>query len=199
MHPIEQKLKDEICPYLVTARRLNRWGPYWVYLGYSYLGELFVLLAGLGISNPIMSFLSDGQVKLESKDGTLITVVQFLNDPWAGGIALALLVMWALVKVYIRNENLAKRCSLLRSCQRQCIHLENQLMQLLPAPNPMKELINLQVKLGSLVEWNIVEESWRYGGPAPNINAQVNEYCSQLVSIFSAHWDQAPPNEQIEV
>lgn len=52
---VERKLRVEIAPYLVTAEYLWQWPPYLIYVVYSYLGEIFVLLTGFGIAKPMMS------------------------------------------------------------------------------------------------------------------------------------------------
>jgi len=196
MHPIERKLRVEICPYLVTAKRLSRWRPYRVYLGYSYLGEVFVLLAGFGFANPVTSFLSGGQGNSQSGE-KVVTVAQFLAGSWVGWTALILLLIWGVVKFYIRREDLEKRCSLLKSCQQQCAQLEYQLRKALPVSDPMEELTKIQTKIGDLVDVNIAERSWCHSGPEPGIDTLVDKYCSELVSSFSGYWIPAPNLDRI--
>ncbi|SFI70934.1 hypothetical protein [Nitrosomonas sp. Nm34] len=191
MHPIERKLRVEICPYLITGKRLNKWTPYRVYIAYSYLGEVFVLLAGFGIANPVMVFLSGGQ-GTSAPVGNPSTVAEFLSGNWLGWMAIVLLVIWGLIKFYIRSEDLEKRCSLLRSCKQQCMQIEYQLLQVLATETPMEKLPTLQAKLYELVDRNIAERSWQFSGPEPGIENEVDAYCNQLISKYSSFWLPAP-------
>jgi len=42
-----------------------------------------------------------------------------------------------------------------------------------------------QGKLADLIDRNIVERSWRYNGPKPDIDTQAGKYSADLVSAFS--------------
>jgi hypothetical protein len=195
MRDIERKLRVEICPYIVTAQILDRWWPYRTYVVYSYVGEIFVLLAGFGFANPVITFLSDNSMAT-APNHNQATVATFLQGSQSGWIALMLLVIWGLVKFYIGREDLEKRCSLLSSCKLQFRQLENQLRKVLADPKPMEKLLELQLKLVELVDRNIAEESWQYNGPAPDIDPLVERYCADLVATFSPFWEPEPSHQR---
>jgi hypothetical protein len=197
MHPVELKLRSQICPYLVTVNRLWRWKPFWVYLAYVYFGEIFLLLAGFGIANPVMTFLTagqgaGGQAKKPADDAAQGTVVEFLGSSTAGVIGLVFLVLWGLLKFYVQKEDLEKRCSLLRSCRLQGAQLANRMRHALPNPDPMPALIDIQEKLEDLIDRNVIERAYPYDGWEPGIDSLIKAYCDNLVAFYSGYWQPAP-------
>ena len=196
-HPIARKLRSQFCPYLVTARRLWRWRPLVVYGVYSYVGELFVLLAGFGLANPLMAFLS-GQPSSggREKGGGGGSIVEYLSGSRFGWLAIGLLVVWGLAKFYVRTQDLEKRCSLARSYRRQCLQIEHALREALPAPNPMPALVTLQAKLSDLVDRSIAESAIPDLGIDEGLHAEMDVLRDRLVADFGLFWDPPPQNEQ---
>lgn len=196
---VERKLKVSFCDYLVTARHLNRSRDYRIYQAYCYFGEVFVLLAGFGIANPVMAFLSGGQPSPESGKGYAPTVASFLSGTKFGVIALAMLVAWGLVKFYIRHEDLEKRCNLVSSYRRQCQQIEVELLsKVLPQTDPMPDLLQLQAKLSDLVGRNVAEGSIEDCGIDQRFKAEFDEYLKRLVDRFSDFWSPAPSLDRLK-
>lgn len=211
MHRVEKKVRDEIGPYLLTGMRLTRWWPFWVYLFYTYFAEVFVLLAGFGIANPVMAFLAGGQTsKTTTPSQAQSSVVDFLGSSTASMLAIGLLVIWGVLKFYVRQADLEKRCSLLRSCRLQCIQFSNRIRLVLAKPAPMQELLDIQAKLSDLVERNIIEGGWPYDGPEPAVLVRqkdlkregeelpslADKYCEQLVKLHRSTWENEPLAER---
>jgi len=212
MHRVEKKVRDEIGPYLLTGMRLRRWRPFWVYSFYVYFAEVFVLLAGFGIANPVMTFLAGGQASKPAGPGgqSQGTVVGFLGSGTAALLAIGLLLVWGVLKFYVRQADLEKRCSLLRSCRLQCIQFSNKVRVVLAQTKPMPALIDIQNKLNDLVERNIIEGSWPYDGPEPAVMSHpkdpnnpvsklpslAEEYCEQLVSPHRLNWEPEPQEDR---
>lgn len=199
--PIERKLRVEICPYLVTARHLGEWTPYRVYTAYSYFGEAFVLLAGFGLSNPVITFLTGGQapgVKSNPPPATESSIIEFLSSSNLAWVSVGLLMVWGLVKFYVRHEDLEKKCNLLISYRRQCSQLEFKLRQALANENPMPHLVELQTKLSDLVDRNIAEGSIPNFGIDGALSEQTKEYVDNLVRDFSGHWAAVPEQERLQ-
>jgi hypothetical protein len=194
---IERKL-SVICPYLVTAKHLGSWGPYVVYTGYSYLGEVFVLLAGFGIANPVLAFLSNGQDAPGAKHAHSSSVVDFVGSSLAGWLSVGLLVIWGLVKFYISREDLEKRCSLLKSYRRQCAQLEIQLWRALGTDNPMPALVVVQTKLEDLVDRSIAERAIPDGAIDEKFNDEAGQYSQALVTKYGSNWTNVPPEERTQ-
>ena len=76
------------------------------------------------------------------------------------------------------------------------MQIEFQLLQVLATENPMKQLPMLQAKLSDLVDRNIAERSWRYSGPEPGIDNEVEAYCNQLINKYSSFWQPAPNTDR---
>jgi len=190
MDPIESKVKNDILRYLVSAERHRSWPPLWIYTLYSYLGEVFILLAGIGIANPVLNYLNnDADSKREAGRNALIPfLVKFLKSDSAVFASLFLLVVWGLIKFYIRTEDLEKRCNLLRSCMTQCKGFSVQLHQALAEADPMPKLIVIQQKLSDLVERNVIERAWIFAPFAPGIGPAVDKECADLVGPYRGKW-----------
>ena len=193
MHAIEHKLKYEIYPYLVTAQQLKKWRPLLVYNVYVYCGELFVLLAGFGVANPLMSALTGNDVnKIAAASSSKQTVIQFLGSGYAALLAVVLLLVWGTIKFYVRREELEKRSNLLRSCILQCSQFENKVHNAVPHDDPMSELLDVQEKLSDLIERNIVERAWPFPGPEPGIQHLVDQQVDVLIEPFKRSWKTGP-------
>jgi hypothetical protein len=185
---IAQKLRTQFCPYLITARHLNRHHSYLFYIAYSYLGEIFVLLAGFGLANPVMAFLSGGQSTRQVSGSNATTVVDFLSSSVLGWVSLCLLVLWGLAKYYVRREGLEKVCTLVVSYQRQCSQIERAIREALSEANPMPKLIEQQRRLSDLVDRTIAEGAVPGNGIDESLKGESEDYCQQLVAEFFSHW-----------
>jgi len=188
MHAVERKLRYEMLPYLVTAQRLKAWPPMRIYATYLYAAELFVLLAGFGVATPVMRFLSGNPAG--SGDAKQQTIVEFLGSGYMAFLSLVLLVIWGLLKFYVKTEDLPKKCNLLQSCISQCAGFGVQIRRAVADPNPMPTLIVIQAKLSDLVERNVAEGAWPYDGPEPGIQSLVDQQYEDLVAPFRGNWNQ---------
>jgi hypothetical protein len=196
-HPIERKLRHEFCPYLVTARRLTRWTPYLVYTIYSYLGEVFILLAGFGLASPVMAFLAGSSADPPGVKPGGGTIIETLSESRFGWVAVVILVAWGLVKLYVQTEDLGKRCSLAASYRRQCLQIEHSLRKALPASDPMPALIQLQAKLSDLVDRSIAENAIPDLGIDDSLRHEMDALCNRLVADFGGFWAPGPDADRI--
>jgi hypothetical protein len=189
MHPVEHKLKYVILPYLVSAELLKKWKPLQVYTFYLYSAETFTLLAGIGLANPIVAFLNGGNLTSSSNSSNSSqSIIQFLGSGYAATLSIILLIAWGILKFYVKNQQLDRRCSLLRSCIQQCAQFSIKVRSAINSDNPMPALISIQEKLSDLIERNIVENAWPYAGPAPKIEEIVDNYCDRLIAPFKDQW-----------
>jgi hypothetical protein len=183
------KLRDHLAPYIITAQRLGKWRPYTIYTTYSYLGEVFVLLAGMGVAHPVFAaFAGKGSGAEVSSTGPPSSAV--------GLISICLFLIWGLVKYYIRSEDLERKCSTLRKCRADFRSYEHRMRKALAEPLPMPALTELHREIGSLVDRQISEDVWPYPGPEPGISEIVIEFCNQLEREFGHIWVAAPPQER---
>ena len=157
MSPIQQKLQTAFYPYLMTARHLRQATSYRLYTAYAYLGEVFVLLAGLGLANPVIRFLGGRAANAAGTEAPEPSVAAFLSGSAFGWVGIACLVIWGLLKFYVQSEELDKRCSLVKSYCRQCLQIEFAVHNALQLPDPMPALIQQQAKLSDLIDRNIAE------------------------------------------
>jgi len=190
--PIERKIHD-FSPYLVTARYHNKWFPYRVYVGYSYLGELAVLLAGLGLASPVSALIARASAAPVANSGTAAQSIGQLG--WG---AFLLLVVWLCVKVYVQQESLEKRCSLLTSYRRQCRQIEFELGEALRASDPMPELIQLKARLRDLIDRSIAEDAIVGVGVDDRWSGEWERFSNDLITRHSANWSPAPNTDRRE-
>lgn len=193
-NPVERKLSDELIPYFVSADRLKFWPPYWVYIAHKYLNEVFVLLIGLGFSNPVLKFLTKG-------DGAGAN--QSFGPNVAGSLPSKLLVVgtlslvaWGLLKFYIKTTNIETRCTLTQSSRRHFRQLHLQLMRCLSEKDPMPKLTQIQEKVYEIVDRSIVEDAWPYDPVAPHSEDETRNRVDSLVSRFGHNWS-VPAEDQL--
>lgn len=182
---IERKIRRDFAPYLVTAREHHKWPPYWIYVGYSYVGELAMLLAGLGLATPL-SALATGTPGTDTAGvaGQL------------GGVSIVILVAWLTVKIYVQRQNLEKRCSLLTSYRKQCRDLERELELALDQEDPMPDLLRVQSKLRDLVNRSAAEEAIRHNGVDERLETQFDRFSSRLIHAYADNWRVQPGSQR---
>ena len=178
---IERKIRAEFSPYLVTARHHHRWMPYRVYVGYAYLGEVCVALAGFGLATPVSALIAHAQAAPEA-GGVASNAVTGL-----GWMSLALLLIWVVVKVYVHHERLDKRCSLRSSYGRQCRQMEEELLRALREDDPMPKLLTLQAKLNDLVDRSMAEDAITDGVDRRR-KQEWEQYAEDLIVNYSGNW-----------
>ena len=194
-NPVKRKLSSELIPYFISADKLRSWKPLWIYTLHRYLNEVFVLLIGLGFSHPILTFLSNFGVA-ESQSGKGPTVTSVLSPTWLLVLATVCLVLWGLLKFYIKTTNLEARCALTQSCRRHFRHLQLQLVRCLSEPNPISKLTEIQEKIYEIVDRSIVEDAWPFNPIAPKISEEVKKKVDELVTRFGDRWS-VPDDEEL--
>jgi len=183
-------------PYFVSAEQLRTWKPLWIYTLHRYLNEVFVLLIGLGFSHPILTlFANVGRTETQRGD-KVPALSSVLSPTWLVVLATVCLVLWGLLKFYIKTTNLEARCALTQSCRRHFRQLHLQLVRCLSEPNPIPKLTQIQEKVYEIVDRGIVEDAWPYNPIAPNISMEVKKKVEELVTRFGDKWS-VPDDEQL--
>ncbi|MBU8975851.1 hypothetical protein JI752_006815 [Lysobacter sp. MMG2] len=158
----------------------------------AYVGELFLVLASIGLSNPLLKFLL-GEAK--AAEPATQSPLGYLLESRLGIIGVIALVIWLMVKVYVRRENLEKRCSLITSFISQSGQIELSVRSALSGPDPMPALNDVKLKLDDLVARNVAEGVFTQGVFA-QYRGEADALCDSLVQDFSDYWAPPPPDDQ---
>jgi hypothetical protein len=192
MEEIEKKLKRDIIPWLESVERLSSWTPFRVYSLYFWLGEIFVLLVGLGFAHPAFRLLAPQAVEVATTQSNQ-PVIDSLGEGIMFFLAVVGLVAWGLLKAYVVKNDLEKKCSLIKSGLNQVIKIRIDLRTALQRPNPVKELEKLQRQINEAVNRMHGEEAWPWGrGWAPGIEATVERDVKQYISQYASSWTAVP-------
>lgn len=195
---VSDKLRDTIYPYIITADELRFWWPLVIYEFYAYTSELFVLIAGLGLHNPVVSWLNGGtspNIGTTTAATPQKSVLEFLGSDYFALIALVILCGWGLFKFFISREQLEKKCNLLKSFIKQCEQLSVAVENCLGQSDPMPELVAIHKKLSDGVSQNKSEGAWPSFIFKPGIDARVNELCNLAEARYGSQWEPPPPGK----
>jgi hypothetical protein len=192
METIRRKLERDILPWLESAERLASWTPFRVYSVYFWLGEIFVLLAGLGFSHPAFRLLAPlAPEKAGAAAGE--PIIAGLGEGVMFWLAVSGLVAWGVLKAYVVRHDLEKRCSLLKSSIKQFRQFRMQLGKVLEGKNPTDELTQLQESINETVNRMYGEDAWPWPrGVAPGIEAEVACELERYLRQYGDSWTSVP-------
>jgi hypothetical protein len=189
-HPVEKKLRSQILPYLVMAEKLDEWKLIWIYTVYRYCGEFFLLVGGIGLSNPIINYLTGSSgVATDSASGTQSTIIGYLSGNPYAWIFIFLILAWGLVKFYVNQNDLEKKYTLAKSCQLQCRKCDKDMHDVLSQKNPIPDLDSIRTRISAVIDRNIIEDAWPFHSDDPSITKRVDEIAVQLVKKFQGEWE----------
>jgi hypothetical protein len=184
IHPVAQKLRQAILPYLISATAL-KWRPLYVaHFVYVYTHDLLAALAGFGISHPLAKLITG-----ESND--LPKALEGM-PPWLKVLTVTAIVLWAILKVVVTRENGEKRSALARSCRKEFRGIERRVLVELSKKDPMPGLDRIQDEISTIVDRHIAEDSWPWAGPKPNIAGDVNKRLKELCDEYQNNWTPPP-------
>jgi hypothetical protein len=193
-HRVKQKLRNEVLPYLVSARRLNRQWFYISHLVFGYTTDVLVALAVLGIGSPALSAIlvaDQGRGPKTTMFADLTsTIPQQLYYP-----ALVLIICWVVFRIALDREDGQKKAILAKSCRLAMRQAEAKLHRILSDSKPMAGIIRLYEEvLMPTVDRAIPEGAWPWAPFAPDIDEDVEKQLMDLCQRFESQWEPLDPN-----
>jgi hypothetical protein len=193
MTQVEQKLRRDIVSWIESAERLTTTRLFIVYSLYFWLGELFVLLVGLGFSHPAFRVLAPQSIQKADTLGNS-PIISGLGEGILFWVAVVGLLSWGLLKLYTQRNDLEKRCSLMKSGLRQFRQFRGRLPEILLETNPLDQLTELQREINAQVNRMVGEDAWPWRGPAPDIGPIVDTEVRSYVERYGDNWTGVPSN-----
>lgn len=188
MSQVEQKLRRDIIPWIESAEKLPRTRSYIIYSLYFWLGEVFVLLVGLGFSHPAFRVLAPQSFRQADASANQ-PIINGLGEGILFWAAVGGLLVWGLLKIYTQRYDLEKRCSLMRSGVRQFRQFRSRLPDILQESNPLHRLTELQREINAQVNRMVGEDAWGWPrGIAPGINQYVDAEVKRYVDSYGGNW-----------
>jgi hypothetical protein len=180
-HPIKRKLKSSIVPPLILARKLNRKGYYIVQLLYTYTNELAAFFIGAGvISSDFFGFMSKSD-NLKVVSPAVISSRFYLP-------LIAVMVVWAFVKAYVKLENTQKKFEFARACRRKLKSFESKLDPILSQDNPLPDMEELRKNIESVLDATIDADAYTFDDISPKYQKEIDGYFNQLCSQYEQYW-----------
>jgi hypothetical protein len=187
-HPVKQKLKDQILPWLESAKLLHKQWFYRLHVLFGYATDVTVALGAIGISFPLITILTQPSGKADGANANVLAAIPH-NSRWLYLFIAACVVAWVILRVTFNREDGAKKAVLAKSCRQTMKQLEAKLFHILTQTDPMLDLNKMVVEqIAPTVDRNIQEGSWPWPGPAPGIDPVVNERLRDLCERFSSRW-----------
>lgn len=190
-HPVQRKLKDQILPWLESAKLLRKQWFYRLYLLFGYTTDITAALATIGIALPLTTLITQ---PLE-KEGNSSILLHLPRDPvWLYYVSALAVLIWVILRVAFAREDGQKKAVLAKSCCQTMKKAEVKLYHLLAVADPMPELNKLiSEQIVPTVDLNTQEGSWPWSGPAPEVEPAVKARLDFFSSKFSANWSPIDP------
>jgi hypothetical protein len=191
-HYILRKLCDELLPWMLCGRSVGR--QWFVVLAtvHGYGSELAAAIAGLGIGTPVVAMF-EGKAPQGSN---AIDVLRSNFSGWLFYAGIAALAIWLVARVVMKQQNVAARAVLAQEFAKGIKALHAQLFQVLPATDPMPQIIAIQKTVDDKVQDAIKNEIWPYDPPLPPptlTDLPLKETVNDIRLRFMAKWAPPPP------
>ncbi len=141
-NPITHKLGTQILPYFIVSKKLNGDRRYYLSQAYLYGTDIIPFLGTVGVTGPVYDALKS----VQQGAGDSQKVFDVFSSPVAmtGGIVV---VLWFLLRTYVRNNSLIEWVAFVRSFRQQIDKAVIRLPQILGQDNPMPDLVKLQSEI----------------------------------------------------
>ncbi len=155
-HYILGKLDNELLPWMICGKHVGR--RWFVYVSYihSYPVDVAAALAGLGIGSPILKLLS-GELPTGK---TVVDVLQRSLPPGWCNAGIVAAIVWVVLRVVMKNEDVAARSLLAREFSRGISASYLQLHQALASSDPMPQIRIIQKSVDDRVQDAIKNGIW---------------------------------------
>ncbi len=193
---ITRKLGNEIIPRLLQAEALPGWTSYRLYTAYALLGEVFVLLVGLGISHPAFRFLAPSATETASNGSD--SIVSGLGEGISLWVAVVALLAWGLLKWYVVENSLAKKCSLIKSNKKHFAKARMDVETALQTPDPIPHLTIIQANINGFVDRLNGEDAWPWNTVSDELLHRAKDEADRLTRQYGHYWTAAPRNVQFQ-
>jgi hypothetical protein len=193
-HYILRKLSNELLPWMIVGRRVDRQGFVRLASIYAYLGDFGALLAGLGIGTPVVTLMTGS--KLPDGRSALDVLREVLPGYWLW-VGIVGLVLWGIMRLFVQRENVIARAALAHDCATSIKVLYAGLHHSLSAEDPMPNITAIQKTVDEKVQSAISNKVWPYDpDPLPeesDIASDLKKAVDEIRDKFMDRWSAAPP------
>ncbi len=190
-HYILRKLNNQVLPWIIAGRRLQRLWMVRVARLYDYISNLAAALAAYGIGAPITSLVSSGKAP-EGK-----SAIQILQDalPWYGfWIGVVALAIWIALRIFVQREDILGRALLARDCAHTMRSLNQELYVALSDADPMPTISKVQKSVDDQVANALRNRVWPWDPlpPAEEMAAELKRTTDGIRDQFMNGWTPSP-------
>jgi hypothetical protein len=178
---VERKLRTGIAPFLVGAALLPKRAPYRAYRAYSWLKDLIALAAGVGLAQPLISYLAN------PSDQTFKSAAAVSALPaW---VAAGVLFVLGAIGLYVKKVDAEGRAALVGSCKRNVQKLHTRLVAALAKTDPMPDLLLMEQQIQALLDRCIDDGIWPWDDIYPlSFRADIETRVKTLSESYGTHW-----------
>jgi hypothetical protein len=187
--PVIIKLRDDILPWVESAKLLRQAWFYRLHVVFGYTTDLTIALGTIGISLPILQVLRQTE---GADDGQGIALASALpKDPfWLYAFAFSSVLIWVFLRVLFNREEGQKKAVLARSCVRTMEHVDFKIHQILMTAQPIDALNELLEKtISPTIDRNVQEGSYNVDQFSQElIDGLVEKRLNSLNKRYGSKW-----------
>jgi len=206
---LQTQVERDILPWVLSIKRVADWGvqpALKTYRLFDFIAQVALVLGSIGISSPALNAIGSvvSEKPTAAANATAANVppsgtnqppknnsddwVEWMKQFAAGkhpGIAIVLILGWAVPKVYFKRNKFAERSVLVDSLQEEGRKLEKELLDALGARNAAPGLLQgIQEKVNNLVDAHIGPRSYPIPTPLEGTEAEATKQVVAWVTKF---------------
>jgi hypothetical protein len=183
---VARKLRS-ILNRIEGRHRIRRHRDTIAYTLYAYGHEAALVVAGLGLSHPVVDFMARDLGDTEVATANMIESLSHYPLPLLA-LSGTLLVFWILTRVTVNVGNLVTKVPLYRACARELGLVEATLDGVLSLPEPMAELDTIQRKAQEVVNRYYQVDGWPWPFEPPGAEKAVERKVARLCGQHGDNW-----------
>lgn len=191
-HYILGKLRAELLPWLIGGLNCRRRWFVWLARIHGYVEAIIAALLGLGVAPRAIDLFRG---KIEDGSTAISVLGDFLPGVWAW-VALCAVIVWAVLKIVVRQENVLQRALFAEACYQEMRKLNLQLEEVLAKPEPMPALKGIIDATLGQTKWAMDKNVWPWNDKAAlerEFRIQLDQRTAAIRQEFMARWAPPPP------
>lgn len=193
-HYLLRKLSNQVLPWIIAGRRLQRLWMVRIARFYDYTSNLAAALAAYGIGVPVTNLLVSGKAP-EGK-----SAIQILQEslPWYGfWIGVVALTIWIGLRLFVQREDILARSLLARDCAHTMRSLYQELYVSLSDSDPMATVTKIQKSVDDQVANALRNKVWPWDPlpPSDELAPELKRTVDGIRDQFMSGWTPPPAGQ----
>jgi hypothetical protein len=184
---VRRNLRGSVLRRIAGADHVRKHPDYVAYVVYAWGHEALLVVAGLGISHPVVSLFAP-----DDKAGGAAGAWRAMSTypPHLLWLVVTAVALWAIVRLWVGVRKLGERGPLMAACWRELKSLDANLQDALQKEEPLQLLSDLMAESKAVVDRYFKSGVWPWpiGPEGQVVEAHINERADRLCRTCRHFW-----------